>query len=73
MEDGSWQPLDPAKVYGVVSNNYMRSGGDGYAVFADNGLNAYDFGPGLEQVLADYMAGEEPYKPYLDGRIREVE
>ncbi|MCG8407894.1 MAG: 5'-nucleotidase/apyrase family protein, partial [Phycisphaerales bacterium] len=73
MEDGEWKPLDPEKVYGVVSNNYMRGGGDGYSVFADNGMNAYDFGPGLEVVLADYLARGEPYKPYLDGRIREVE
>ena len=26
---GNWAPLDPAAVYGVVSNNFMRGGGDG--------------------------------------------
>jgi 5'-nucleotidase/UDP-sugar diphosphatase len=30
--DGSFSAIDPEAVYGVVSNNYMRSGGDGYAV-----------------------------------------
>ncbi|MTH97650.1 bifunctional UDP-sugar hydrolase/5'-nucleotidase [Roseibium sp. RKSG952] len=71
MENGEWVPIDPEKTYGVVSNNYMRSGGDGYKVFAENGANAYDFGPGLELVLADYIAANNGYTPYLDGRITE--
>jgi 5'-nucleotidase/UDP-sugar diphosphatase len=64
--------LDPKKTYGVVSNNYMRSGGDGYTVFATKGQNAYDYGPDLEQVVADYLAAHNPYKPYLDGRVTQV-
>jgi 5'-nucleotidase len=34
-----------------------------------NGLNAYDYGPGLEVVLAEFMAAQGSYQPYLDGRI----
>ena len=71
-EGDAFVPLDPAKTYGVVSNNYMRSGGDGYSVFAKAGMNAYDFGPNLELVVADYLAAHRPYKPYTDGRITEV-
>ncbi|MTI42122.1 5'-nucleotidase [Roseibium hamelinense] len=71
MEDGAWVTLDPEKTYGVVSNNYMRSGGDGYDVFASNAISAYDFGPGLEKVLADYIASHQGYAPYTDGRISE--
>lgn len=64
------QELDMEKTYGVVSNNYMRSGGDGYKVFKTNGMNAYDYGPGLEQVVADYIAEQSAgYAPILDGRI----
>lgn len=62
-------PIDMDKTYGVVSNNYMRGGGDGYKVFASNGMNAYDYGPGLEAVVADYLKENNPYKPYTDGRI----
>ncbi|MEL6522907.1 MAG: 5'-nucleotidase C-terminal domain-containing protein, partial [Pseudomonadota bacterium] len=70
VADGdSFAPIDPEAVYGVVSNNYMRSGGDGYSVFSTSGLNAYDFGPGLEAVVADYLAENGPYAPYTDGRI----
>ena len=71
-EGGAFKPLDPAKLYGVVSNNYMRSGGDGYKVFATKGVNAYDFGPSLEDAVAAYITANSPYKPVLDGRITDV-
>jgi 5'-nucleotidase len=68
-EGGKWVPIDPDKIYGVVTNNYVRSGGDGYKVFAKDGINAYDFGPDLADVLADYMVKKGNYKAYMDGRI----
>lgn len=71
-DGGSWGPIDAAKMYGVVSNNFMRGGGDGYKLFAENAQNAYDYGPGLEQVVADYLTNNQPYEPYLDGRITEI-
>ncbi|MEL7090989.1 MAG: bifunctional UDP-sugar hydrolase/5'-nucleotidase [Pseudomonadota bacterium] len=61
-------PIDPAKMYGVVSNNYVRNGGDGYAMFT-TAENAYDFGPDLADVLAEYLAAQGPFEPYTDGRI----
>lgn len=67
---GEWAPIDRAANYGVVSNNYMRSGGDGYEVFATKAQNAYDFGPDLAEVVAAYLGAQEgPYAPALDGRI----
>lgn len=66
-------PIDPDATYGVVTNNYMRGGGDGYSIFAVSGMNAYDFGPGLELVVADYLAENIPYTPHLEDRIMEVE
>lgn len=69
MQGDSFRPLDPGATYGVVSNNYMRAGGDGYKIFSTNAVNAYDYGPGLELVLADYLGQHIPYKPYTDGRI----
>ncbi|WP_163846812.1 bifunctional metallophosphatase/5'-nucleotidase [Pseudooceanicola aestuarii] len=61
-------PIDPEKTYGVVTNNYVRNGGDGYKMFRD-GQNAYDFGPDLADVTAEYLAEQGPYAPYTDGRI----
>ena len=60
--------IDPGKMYGVVSNNFIRNGGDGYAMFVD-AENAYDFGPDLADVTAEYMAGLGPVEPFTDGRI----
>ena len=72
--DGSFAPLDPEATYGVASNNYMRGGGDGYSVFETNGMNAYDYGPGLEDVVAEYIAKlGGTYTPTVDDRITEVE
>jgi len=62
------EPIDPAATYGMVSNNYVRNGGDGYAMFED-AANAYDFGPDLADVTAEYLAANGPYQPYTDGRI----
>ncbi|WOS62271.1 bifunctional metallophosphatase/5'-nucleotidase [Sinorhizobium fredii] len=71
-EGDAFKPLDPEKTYSLVSNNFMRAGGDGYAVFKAKGENAYDYGPGLETVLADYLAAHQPFKPYTDGRISQI-
>ncbi|MGP3698240.1 bifunctional metallophosphatase/5'-nucleotidase [Rhodobacter sp. NSM] len=68
MEEGDWQPIDPTKTYGVVSNNYVRQGGDGYAMFVD-ASDAYDFGPDLADVTAEYLAAHAPYTAVTEGRI----
>jgi len=70
VKDGAgFKPLDPAATYGVVANNYTRQGGDGYKVFAGKAINAYDYGPSLEDAVAAFIGKHSPYKPYLDGRI----
>ncbi len=66
------EPIDPEATYGVVSNNYVRNGGDGYSMFVD-AENAYDFGPDLADVVAEYLAESGPYTPYTDGRITMAE
>jgi 5'-nucleotidase / UDP-sugar diphosphatase len=69
VADGmDWKPIDPAAEYGVVSNNFVRNGGDGYKMFVD-ASNVYDFGPDLADVTAEYLAERTPYTPYVDGRI----
>jgi 5'-nucleotidase len=61
--------INPDATYGVVSNNYVRGGGDGYKMFRDAD-NAYDFGPDVADVLAEYLAATSGgYSQYLDGRI----
>ena len=70
VADGDgWAPIDLDKIYGVVTNNYVRGGGDGYKIFTTDGMNAYDFGPDLADVMVEYMAAHGDYTPYMDGRI----
>ena len=67
--EGGWAAIDPDTTYGVVSNNFVRSGGDGYSMFRDDAVNAYDYGPDVADVVAEYLAEHTPYMPYTDGRI----
>lgn len=64
-----WVPIDPEATYMVATNDYVRNGGDGYRMFVDT-ANAYDYGPGLEEVVARFIAAQGgEYVPYTDGRI----
>ena len=62
-------PVDAEATYLAVTNNYVRNGGDGYRMFTGDDRNAYDFGPDLADVTAEYLARNQPYQPYTDGRI----
>ncbi|MEP3346379.1 MAG: bifunctional metallophosphatase/5'-nucleotidase [Litoreibacter sp.] len=69
VKDGdAWVEIDPAATYKLVSNNFVRGGGDGFKMFT-TAANAYDFGPDVADVLAEYMAEKGPVKAYTDGRI----
>ena len=72
-EGEGWVPIDPAKTYIVATNNFMRNGGDGYSVLLEQGTNAYDFGPGLEEVLASYLAEHPDYPVAPQGRVTRLE
>lgn len=67
--DGRFEPLDPDRIYSVVTNNFMRTGGDGYVVFRDRAIDAYDSGPGLDEVVAAAIGRTGSLKLRTDGRI----
>ena len=70
VQDGDqWSAIQMEKVYGVVTNDFVRKGGDGYEVFATKAIDPYDYGPGLEDAVAEYIANNAPYQPKLEGRI----
>ena len=74
MDGDAWVPIDPEAEYGVVSNNYMRTGGDGYAIFETNAIDAYDFGPDLADVLVEYIVNQgADFAAATDGRITVTE
>ena len=71
--DGTFSPIDPAATYLLASNNFNRTGGDGYTMFAENAINPYDFGPTLSEVVADYIGANSPLTVELDGRITRLD
>lgn len=66
---GGEKPLDPDKLYLVATNNFMRGGGDGYTLFETDAQDAYDYGPNLEDAVAELLRRRYPYAPKLDGRV----
>ncbi len=64
-----WDPLDLNAMYKVVTNDFMRRGGDNYLMFRDFAVNPYDFGPLLDEALADYFRAFSPVTPVIEGRI----
>ncbi len=53
--DGQYQPLDPGRDYTLVTNDFTRSGGDGYTVLRDRAIDPYDTGPALEDLVAAHI------------------
>jgi 5'-nucleotidase len=64
----TFAPLDPAKTYRVITNNFMLNGGDGYVIFAQ-GTNQLDLGFVMADVVADYIKAKSPVTLQLEGRI----
>jgi 5'-nucleotidase/UDP-sugar diphosphatase len=72
--EGGFAPIDPAAVYPVVTNDFLRKGGDGYAVLRDKAIDVYDAGPNLEDVLtAHIQALGGTVAPGLEGRVIRIE
>jgi 5'-nucleotidase len=64
-----WDPLDMNAMYRVVTNDFMRRGGDNYTMFRDHAVDPYDFGPALDEALAEYFVEFSPLTPVIEGRI----
>jgi 5'-nucleotidase len=70
QDEYGWSNLNLYGTYGMVSNNFIRGGGDGYKVFR-SASDIYDFGPDLADVVADYIDANPGYSGYIDGRINQ--
>jgi len=55
-----WIEVDPARRYLLATNNFIRGGGDGYAVLRDRGIDSYDAGPGIAELVAAALANGVP-------------
>jgi 5'-nucleotidase/UDP-sugar diphosphatase len=61
------QPLDPKRVYRVVTIDYLAAGGDGYDTFLEGTNPAY--GDSAVWALAEYIRSHSPIDPQVEGRI----
>jgi len=65
---GTLTPVGATDSVRFVTNDFMYTGGDGYAVFAQ-GTNVLQPGDDLLQVAIDYVDALSPIGPVVDGRI----
>lgn len=61
------RPLAPEATYTVAINDFMATGGDGYAMLT--GLTAEATGLPLRELLVDAFAGPQPVTAAVEGRI----
>jgi 5'-nucleotidase len=69
VADGqNYSALNPGASYRVVTNNFLLTGGDGYAVLAQ-GTDKYDTGFLDVDVTTEYVRAHSPVSPQVEGRI----
>jgi len=66
--NGPQTPIGPADSVRFVTNDFMYTGGDGYAIFSQ-GTDVLQPGDDLLQVAIDYVAANSPVGPVVEGRI----
>ncbi|MBI5805034.1 5'-nucleotidase C-terminal domain-containing protein [candidate division TA06 bacterium] len=66
------QPIDTAKVYKVVTNNFLGAGGGNYKIFQE-GANRSDTYIQLRQAMSDYIKKKTPIEARIEGRIKKTE
>ena len=69
--NGSFSALNLYGTYGMVSNNFIRAGGDGYKMFR-SATDIYDFGPDLADVVVNYIKANPGYSGFTDNRITQI-
>ncbi len=65
------QPIDPAKVYKVVTNNFLGAGGGNYKIFQE-GADRSDTYIQLRQAMTDYVRKNSPIDVRIEGRIKKA-
>ncbi len=68
-EQGNYQALNPQTIYTVATNDFISEGGDGFNVILNNGINVYNYGRPLDEVLTDYIQAHQPIDNNIEGRI----
>jgi len=67
--NGTERPVRDDAEYRIATNNFLRSGGDGYAVLRDRGRDGYEASVPLDELVADAIAARRVISPTNDGRF----
>jgi len=70
--DATWEVLDPARVYSIASDNYIRNGGDDFSILRDKAMDANEDLPPVQDIFVEYLQLKNPVDAKLEGRIRVV-
>jgi 2',3'-cyclic-nucleotide 2'-phosphodiesterase (5'-nucleotidase family) len=63
------EPIDPEKVYTVVTNDFMAAGGDGYSVFTKAQSSKWVTGNWMRDDLVTYIKANPEVNVTVDGRM----
>jgi 5'-nucleotidase len=68
-EDGTYAPIDSEAIYSVATLNFIRTGGDGYSMFANDAIDPYDFGRLDYEATSEFLITNSPINYAVEGRI----
>jgi len=66
---GNYQALNLKTIYTVATNDFLSEGGDGFSTMLEKGINIYNYGKPLDQVLVEYIKAHQPIESKVEGRI----
>ena len=56
-----WEDLKPQNYYKLVTNNYIRGGGDGYSMLGDKATEINDYEGSFEETMANFLIKLSPH------------
>lgn len=67
--DGSERVVEDGSDYRIATNNFLRGGGDGYALLRAEARDGYEASEPLDEIVADAIEAARTVAPRLDGRL----
>ncbi len=67
--DTGFTPLNASTLYRIATNNYIRQGGDGYNMLAEEAVAPYDYGMLITEAVTAYVSAYSPVTVLLENRI----
>lgn len=69
-ENGNWSELDTNKIYTILTNDWIATGGDGYYIFLQNNIEKENTTLIDVDILTHYITKYSPIEPKTEERIK---